>query len=139
MLVITCGSKDEVKKEMKAAGKRITEELKAVRRDYRRVQDRPRWVHKKIEELEDQQSFYMVSKVIPAKVDNIIINFLVYERFMKKIKGFPVRHVVGDVSLKVEYKTSEKTKGLINFFDLNQYFSDFEHVPVAELKEGVLR
>lgn len=137
MLVITSGSKDEVKKEMKAAGKTITDELKAVRKDYRRVQNRPRWVRRKIEDLEDQQKIYMVSKVIPVKVGNVIINFLAYERFMKKIKRFTVRHTVGDHGLKVEYENRKKQKGHIVFFDLNRYFSDFERLPIAEVKEAV--
>ncbi|WP_144461814.1 hypothetical protein [Siminovitchia fortis] len=135
MLVITKGSKETVKKELKIAAKAKTDELKAIKKEYRKVQDRPRWVREKIKRLEELQRFYMVSKVLPVKVGNIIINYLAYEKFMKNIKGFPVRHVVGDAGLKVEYETPDKTKGSINFFDLNQHFSDFEHLPAAELEE----
>lgn len=136
MLVITSGSKDEVKKEMKARGKAITDELKAVRREYRRVQDRPDWINRKIDELERLQEKYMVSKIIPVRVGNMIINYLVYERFMKKIRRCTVKHFVDPDGFSIEYRTGVRGKGHVDFFDLSKYFGDFQNLPVAEVKEG---
>ena len=78
---------------------------------------------------------YTPSKIMPARIGSLIINYKLFEAFLKKIKSFERRIVLTDHSLKVEYwKLGNKTKGVLELEDISYYFEGFKHIPVADIE-----
>lgn len=87
-----------------------------------------------IDRNEFLKRMYSPSKVLPVKVENLIINFKLYSLFMKKLRGFESELIISDDSLKLKYwKFESKSKGVLLLKDLTRYFEDFSNIPIAEI------
>jgi len=81
---------------------------------------------------------YSPSKTMPAKIGSLVINYKLYESFMKKIKGFQTKTMLGKNCLKVEYwKLGNRSKGVLELQDISYYFESFKHIPNAEIELDV--
>ena len=83
----------------------------------------------KIEELKAQQKYYKLSKVLPLRVGNIIVNYKFYELFTKKLKHFTLD--LTDVSFTIKYDN-----GWLELHDLSPHFHNFHHIPVAVIEDA---
>lgn len=80
---------------------------------------------------------YSSKETTPVKVGEIIINYTIYKRLISKLKGFNVTTELKDNTLVVQYvKNDAKVTGCVLLEDMSQYFKDFKHIPVAELRNG---
>ncbi|MBT2696376.1 hypothetical protein J7E79_02855 [Bacillus sp. ISL-40] len=80
------------------------------------------------------QFMYTPSKTLPVKVAGIMVNYKLYESFMKKLKGFQTKLVIAEDSLKLEYWRHGSSKATLELVDISHYFEGFKHIPVAEIQ-----
>jgi hypothetical protein len=74
---------------------------------------------------------YMISKTIPAKLENgIVINFLKFQQLMKKLKKFDVDMKLHHNRLVVLY-SHQGTRGCFEFHDMQHYYKGFIGIPAA--------
>ncbi|MFT4415300.1 hypothetical protein ACLM5H_15675 [Fredinandcohnia humi] len=136
MTIKVIGDFEKVKSEMKKANKSISDEIKAIKKPYRR--NTPHHVQHRIDYLASKGRIYSVSKVLPVRIDGIVINFKLYEAFMKKLKDFETNVLSTPEGIVVQYwkrRSLAQGKGLFKLYDLNKYFKGFEHIPNAEIVE----
>lgn len=132
MIFITSGSVN--KAEIKNREVDISKEIKAIKDRYKKdkVKTLSKDDQKKIGALERKKAVY--AKTLPVKIDDLIIDFKLYEKFMEKIYKFEITHSIGE-KVKVSYKT-EHGEGSLELEDLSPYFEGFEHIPLASVKEN---
>lgn len=133
MLVITSGNLDTVKEEMKAMSKELTDQAKALRKKYK-PRERSNEINNKLKEFDRLQMFYKVSRVSPVRVENIIINYKAYEKFMKKLVGYTCSAYVSARCLTIEY-SNQNSKGVFTLHDLSDHYANFQYLPIAELTD----
>ncbi len=82
-------------------------------------------------EVEYLRKLYSV-KTLPVRVEGIVINFSLYQSFLRKLKGFETKISISHNSLRLEYrKFGTPNKGVVIFEDLSNFFKGFMHIPVA--------
>lgn len=136
-MIVVNGGTDKVKAEMKKAAAAITDEIKGIKTKYKKEKGKklPRDAEVKIEALEHRKSMYGISYILPVRVGEIVINFKLYETFMKKIKDFQIDMTISDKCVQVVYR-KEKTQGILVLEDMSSYFEWFVHIPLASVKEN---
>lgn len=136
MIKIIESDLDGLKTEMKLKTAIIKESIKALKRLRKKEKALPVETQRKIALLDNQLNMYSVSKVLPVRVGQIVINYALYKKMLPKWKGFDVSlRLTGD-RLLVEYKNNGSTNGVFTLLDMSQHFKDFKHIPVAELRNG---
>lgn len=136
-MIVVNGGTDKVKAEMKKAAAAITDEIKEIKAKYKKekVKKLPKDAEAKIEALERTKGMYGVSNILPVRVGEIVINFKLYETFMKKIKDFQIDMTVSDECVQVDYRKGQ-AQGTLVLEDMSSYFGGFEHIPLASVKEN---
>ncbi|MEK3887475.1 hypothetical protein [Bacillus sp. FSL K6-3431] len=133
MLKIIEGDFEKLKDEMKSASKSYAKKASTIKAAHKRVHDRPVAVNKMLDRLEDIQKMFKVSRVLPVKIEGVIINFKAYQSFVKKLRKLDAKVSFRDGVLCLEYQTGPKTGGCLEFEDLTIHFQGFQHIPVAEI------
>lgn len=136
MIKIIESDLEGLKNEMKQKTANIKEVIRSLKRIPEKGKSLSVETQKKIALLDNQLNMYSVSKVLPVRVGQIVINYALYKKMLPKWKGFDVSlRLTGD-RLLVEYKNNGSTNGVFTLLDMSQYFKDFKHIPVAELING---
>lgn len=78
---------------------------------------------------------YSISKTMPVKIGNLIINYKFLSAFLKKLKGYMVNLEIKETSVLLTYQKGKST-GEIILQDLSYYFEGFQHIPVAVINDG---
>lgn len=133
------GSFDEIKIQMKDANKSIADEIKHHKKRYRKEGHLPRAVQEIVDGLAAKARIYSVSKVLPVQVENLMINYKLYEAFTKKLKGFEYSILVVDDGVIIQYwkrRTLAQGKGMLKLYDISKYFKNFHSIPEAVLNDG---
>lgn len=130
---------DSIKTEMKKMNRAMKEAIKIIKKPYKRNEKMSQEDQLKIEKLGYKVNMCSTSKVIPVKVDGIVINYKIYSSFIKKLDGLKTSAFVQNDGLVVQYwkpGTLNQGKGILKLYDLSSYFMDFQHVPDAVLIDG---
>lgn len=119
-----------VKAEMKQFSQKLSDEIKHLKKTHKKVS---KDIQAKIDHLAHTAEFYKQSKVIPVKVEGVVINYKLYAAFMKKIKDFHTNIIALSDGIVIQYwkNGSVRNGGSLKLFSLNTYFEDFNHVPVG--------
>lgn len=81
------------------------------------------------------QQMYSTTSTFPVKVGGVIINYKLFQAFLRKLKGFEMRINITESSLALTYwKRGESAKGILSLDNLSEYFEGFKHIPLAELQ-----
>lgn len=135
MLNVIISNLQELKDEMKTMRKLKTTSNLTIERRHK-VNSYAR--EKAVKHNETLQLMYSTTSTFPVKVGGIIINYKLYQAFMRKLKGFEMRISITESSLALMYwKRNGSAKGILTLDDLTPYFENFRYVPVAELKKDV--
>ncbi|MDF2902397.1 MAG: hypothetical protein K0S25_35 [Bacillus sp. (in: firmicutes)] len=119
---------------MKQASKSTSEIISNMKKPYRRV-SMPSHVKRKLDELEFKVDMYSVSKVIPVRIEGVIINYKIYSAFIKKLKGFNTNLTVTSEGIALSYWKEgirNQGKGVLQLYNISEYFEGFEHIPEAK-------
>lgn len=131
-MILVFGSIERVKEEMKQKSKQSAEDFKELNRN-------PALAEQRLSEISVKDPFYMVTKTIPVKVENIVINHLLYNSFIKKLKGFKTSTLIQDNKLIMQYwkpGTSYQGKGSLVLYDISRYYEGFKHIPTGVIVDG---
>jgi hypothetical protein len=129
------GDFEKIKSEMKAARKAVIDASAAIRKKYR-GKNIPKNEQASLEDNADHERLYSLSRVLPVSVQGVVINYKLYKAFMKKLKGFQTRIVVAGDGIVVQYwKPGSQGRGRLKLYDISSYFTDFEHIPIANIRE----
>jgi hypothetical protein len=133
MLIVVTEFVEKIKAEMKEASKSTAESISNMKKPYRRV-SMPSHVKRKLDELEFKVDMYSVSKVLPVRIEGVIINYKIYSTFIKKLKGFNTNLTVTSEGIALSYwkeGTRNHGKGVLKLYNISEYFEGFEHIPEA--------
>lgn len=87
-----------------------------------------------ISDLDLLISRFMKSKMEPRRVRNIIINYKLLDRFLKKLKGFKTKSTITDNMFLLQYgKDPNNYTGKLELIDLSEYFEGYGEVPEVEI------
>lgn len=79
---------------------------------------------------------YSLSRNLPARYDNLIINSKVLVSFLKKLKNIKTEIKTEDGKLTVNYMNRNGSQtGLLELYDQSPYFKDFNDIPEMEIKQ----
>lgn len=158
MLKIVNGSIDKVKAEMKQRSHFLAIEAKDLKKQYnqkaKEMNEKAKKndkttkkedefalekLKRKMDEIEKLKQFYNSSSIIPVRVDNNIINFKLYETFMKSLKSFTTETKIEGIKVIILYWKDRfvQPKGRLELYDLSAYFGDFANIPTAEIVSEV--
>lgn len=70
--------------------------------------------------------------LLPVKVESVVINFLLYEKMMKKLEGFQVQYEVTNCSLVFTY-SKKNVLGKLELYDLTSQLKKITAIPVANI------
>lgn len=141
MIKIVHGNIEKVQEEMKQKAKEVREEISRWKKKQKEIEKAKQPGYKfssqslggKIHSLETQLRYYQfVSRVVPVRIGKLIINLKGYQDYVKSLKLNPHQVIVEETQITVEHKY-----GRLELYDLSEWFSDFQHIPVAEIvQEG---
>jgi hypothetical protein len=83
VLIVVTEFVEKIKAEMKEASKVTAENINNLKKPYKRI-GIPAHVQRKIADLEFKVNLYSVSKVLPVRIEGVIINYKIYSAFIKK-------------------------------------------------------
>ncbi|MBT2599107.1 MULTISPECIES: hypothetical protein [unclassified Oceanobacillus] len=112
MIRIVEGSLDDSKEQMKKTISLVKGEVSKFKRSVR-PSNRSKSQKETIAKHEAFVHFFRVSQMQPVYVENICINYLLYTRFLKKLKGYQIKETVHDKSLVVSYSKGSSSGKLI--------------------------
>lgn len=150
MLEMIEGSIEKVKAEMKQQAKWKADEIKdtkkkikswkeiekkAAKEEERKVNDYPKELDEKLNDLEFMKEKYS-SGAVPVRVGDIVINYAVYQKAIPKLKGFKIypEEIIGD-ELIIRY-LDKGAKGKIHLYDISKLYSEVHHIPNAEIRNN---
>lgn len=126
--------KQQTMELIKQCKKSIKEEKKAKKENPELMNsERIKSLEKKIAKLTGLLPFYS-SKILPARLGDIVINLKVYHVFLKRLDGFEVEHVIAPGGLHVKYK-KDRSHGELFLKDQSEHFVGFINVPEAIWRE----
>ncbi|MYL41805.1 hypothetical protein [Virgibacillus salexigens] len=133
MIKIVEGSLVDAKQEMKnvlsIVKKRLSNYKKTVKPSKRSEKDK-----QMIEKWEAFIHFFRVSQMAPVYIENICINYILYTRFMKKLKDFQVKHSLEDNKLIITYRKGATT-GKLELYDISDKLDGMNFFPRGELSD----
>lgn len=84
----------------------------------------------------DEIPVYSLSRNLPARYENLIINSKVLVSFMKKLKNMKTEIRTEEGMLTVSYKNQDGSQtGLLELYDQSPYFKGFNDIPEMEIKQ----
>lgn len=76
-------------------------------------------------------------KTLPVRVDGIIIDYKLFQKFVKTLKGFEMKILIMKDHLKLLYwKNGANKQNELILKDLSGYFEGFRNIPDAVLVDG---
>lgn len=117
-----------VKKEQLKVLKKELKQLRKGKNNYSAIGK----VENKINELEQFIKTFSKSNMQPVKIEGIVINFKLYERFMKKLKSFHIEQELKDNKLFVHYNNGS-SKGTLTLEDISEHFPDTSKIQEGDL------
>lgn len=117
-----------MKKEQLRFFKKELKQLKKGESNYSSINK----VQNEINELEQFIKKFSKSNMQPVKVEGIVINFKLYERFMKKLKTFHVEQELKDDKLFVYY-SNDSSKGTLILEDISEHFPNTSKIQEGDL------
>lgn len=135
MIKIVSGSVEDARKELKEVRKIKTKESSEIRKEYRK-DDIPGHVRYILHENDKFLNYFTVSSMLPVQVAGMIINYHLYQRYMKKLKNFSVDLVVDEWGVTIRYRSNTGVNGELQLFDLSPSFDaikELKSIPKAEL------
>lgn len=85
---------------------------------------------KELNQLYDLIPFCSVSSMLPARVDGIIVNVKLLQRYIRKLRGYDLKISVKDNSLILEYEgIFKKSKGYLRLYDISNHFEGYPDIP----------
>lgn len=142
MLTIVSGSIDKVKTELKQVQKWKADEekilknkirswtkleKKAAREEKRKENQPPKDLTEKLKEIGIAKG-KMFSGIVPARVEDITIDYKTYQQAVNKLKDFVINLEVKNKELILCYP-----KGRIHLYDVSSFFVDLHSIPVARV------
>ncbi|GLO64731.1 hypothetical protein [Oceanobacillus kimchii] len=112
MIRIVEGSLEESKEQMKKTISLVKGEVSKFKRSIR-PSNRSKSQKETIAKHEAFVHFFRVSQMQPVYIDNICINYLLYTRFLKKLKGYQVHESIQDNCLIVSYRKGSNNGKLV--------------------------
>ncbi|WP_419892836.1 hypothetical protein [Oceanobacillus kimchii] len=112
MIQIVEGSLEEAKEQMKKTISLVKGEVSIIKRSARPL-NRSKSQEAAINKLEAFVHFFRVSQMQPVYIDNICINYVLYTRFLKKLKDYQIIETVQDNSLVVSYRKGSNSGKLV--------------------------
>ncbi len=87
-----------------------------------------------IQKLEALIRRFRKSNMEPRQVGNIVINFKLYTRSIKKLKGFETKLTITDEMVLLQYgKNFNNYTGKLELYDLSKHFEGYGDIPKAEI------
>jgi hypothetical protein len=133
MLIVVTEFVEKIKAEMKEASKATSENISNFKKPYKRT-DIPSHLQRKIDVLEFRSNMYSVSKMLPVRIEGVVINYKLYAAFIKKLKGFNINITVHPEGVTLSYwKEGARNhgKGVLKLYNISEYFEGFNHIPEA--------
>lgn len=133
------GSFEKIKPEMEKAKRILAEEIKRLKKKHKAEKVLPSSVQERLDNLAYLENLYSSSKMLPVRIEGIVINYKIFASFMKKLEGLKTSIMVLPDGVVVQYwkqGTLNHGKGVLKLYDLSSYFENFEHVPNAVLTHG---
>lgn len=92
-------------------------------------------IRRDIDHLNKQIQMNSVQKVLPARLENIVFNFRIYDRFVKKLRGYYTRLEILDDSIVLKYgKRPGVWTGSLTLYDTSKYYEGiFTDIPEVEV------
>lgn len=132
MLKIIEGSLPKLKEEMKThKGLRDIQIRQFKKGNKEKLKKSNSHAVKQLQELQKDADMCMQSKRLPLKVEHLIIDFKLYERFIKSLKKMSYSVSVEKQKLIVDYHSTAKTSGKLELYDISKYYTSFSHIPKA--------
>jgi len=141
MWILTVGSAGKVLAEMKQKKQQITNQIQQLNKELRKERkpekenpEIPRGaaikrIEGEIKNLTELKPYYS-SKSLPAYVDGVVINLKAYHKFMKKLDGFEIDHVMKPDGLYVKHK-NKRAHGMFYLKNQTDHYQGFIHIPEA--------
>jgi len=140
MITVSTGALARSKKAMQ---KKLQNERSKLSDFKKRVKakDRSQKDKNKIERIEGWLHRYRVSETLPVKVEGIVINYLPYDRLMKKLGHCKVTEKVEDQKLVIRYEVVYSNAGAVTnkmeLYDLTPQLEDIaDKLPEVTIKEA---
>ncbi|MBP3037961.1 hypothetical protein J9303_00370 [Bacillaceae bacterium Marseille-Q3522] len=122
-----------LKEEIKSEKQAITKATKGLKKLYEDKKVLPKEVESQVAVLTYKRDFiYSASRILPVKINELIINYKVYAAFMKKLSDFQIEESINSVAFKLSYRNKD-SHGCLLLEDLSAYFHDFKHIPEARI------
>jgi hypothetical protein len=138
VLIVVNSDFENVKSELKKAKQLCADEIKSLKKTHKKEKIMPQNIQARLTKLAYLSSLYSVSKILPVRIDGVVINYKLYAAFIKKLKDFNISIAVLSDGVVVQYwktGTLNQGKGVLKLYDLGPYFKDFRHIPDAALEE----
>jgi hypothetical protein len=133
MVIVVTEFVEKIKAEMKEASKATSENISSLKKPYKR-KGIPAHIQRKIDDLEFKANMYSVSKMLPVRIEGVVINYKLYAAFIKKLKGFHTNITVLPEGVTLSYwkeGTRNHGKGVLKLYNISEYFEGFNHIPEA--------
>ena len=116
-------------------------EIKALKADRQSAKkkkdiDKIALLDKDIARLESFIKKFSPSKMQPINIDGIVINYKLYQQFLKKLKGFVITEVIKENCLELKYSKGA-ANGTLVLEDLTPIFPEGSVFKKGELQKGV--
>ncbi|MCJ0932569.1 hypothetical protein MST22_15585 [Virgibacillus halodenitrificans] len=118
-------SKEEMKNILSIVRSRLSTFKKAVKPSKRTRKD--------LLQIERWEAFlhrFRVSQMAPVYIDGICINYKLYTKFIKKLKGFRINEYVHEKKLVIEY-SNRSVKGKLELYDITRELEGLKSIPKA--------
>lgn len=89
-------------------------------------------IDREIADSEKHLGMFKKSIMEPRQIGSIVINYKLYEKFMKKLKGFAITEYIKDDCLFVDYQKGNH-KGTLTLMDLTDHFAEDSTFKKGEL------
>lgn len=134
MIEIVSGSIEDLKLEQKKLLKTVQEQLSKFKKSVK-PKDRTSEQNATINKHETWLDRFRISKVTPVKIDHIVINYMLYDRLMKKTKGYLIMSEVQGEKLVISYKRfGSSYGGKMELYDISgQLGGLFNDLPEARI------
>lgn len=133
-VTIVKGDKQSLIAAMKLEQESINQRLKALKKEKQKAEVITRY--------EEQKKRFMPSTVLPVRIDNIVINYILLERFLKKLRKLECSlHVDGNVLVLNYGGTSHHYlhKGRLTLNDISNHYirihDVWENIPTAVIEK----
>ena len=132
MLEIVEGSLIEAKEEMKKTIALLKQEDSKLKKSVK-LKDRTSKQKETLKKHEAFAHFFRVSQMQPVFVESICINYILYSRYMKKLKGLSYEEKIEDGKLIISY-WNPSIRGVLTLYDITDKLEGLNFFPRAVIK-----